>query len=113
MNANEIYIADQVLAGNMGEGWIDEAGAANAYAAFLESEYLAMATARFPGAEIEVEIDVQNASGCSRDAVVVGGDAIDWKAMSDLERDLCDSDFWSKWLDSDDAAKYLDEMSND
>lgn len=105
-----IRITDKVLRGNMGEGWKDETAAANAYAGFLESEYLALAQKRFPGAEIDVDVSVENAEGWSGDPAVfvTDGDEASMEIF-DLERDLADGEYWSKWLDSDDAAQYVSE----
>lgn len=101
-----IYISETILAGNMGEGWIDANDAAAAYAKFLECEYRALAEKRFSGVEVEIDVDVQqNASGWSRNAIVVG-DA-DELAMSDLERDIADTEYWTQWIESDDAAQYI------
>lgn len=105
-----IQITDKVLAGNMGEGWKDVADATRAYAAYLEAEYMALAKERFPGADIEVYVQVENnASGwCGNPLVITDGDNGSMDVF-DLERDLADLELWSKWMDSDDAAQYISE----
>jgi hypothetical protein len=105
-----ITITDTVLTGNMGEGWDDVYGAAAAYAAYLESEYLAAAKRRFPAAEVEVSVRIQNAGGCCGDPVVItNDDDLMGSEMADFERDLADCHYWQLWIDSDDAVQYIAE----
>lgn len=105
-----IQITDKVLTGNMGAGWTDEGDAASAYAEFLKSEYLALAQKRFPGAAVEVDVSVENATGWNGNPAVFVADGDEWSAeILDLERDLADGEYWSKWLESDDASQYISE----
>ena len=100
-----IQITDSVLVGNMGDGWKDDFEAASAYASYLSAAYRAAAAERFPGADINVDVHVQNAYGWCRDVQVIGdGDDV---GIGEFERDLADGRYWETWVNSDDAAQYV------
>lgn len=103
------FISDQVLAGNMGEGWRDENEAADAFASFLEGKYRSLANRYFPEAEVVVDVEVgRNASGASRPASYV---LINDDGESDYDRlfeDRCLSVgqvAWEEFCGSDQAAE--------
>ena len=91
----------------MGPGWSDEAEAANAYADYLADQYRNAAHKRFPGHEVDVSIEVQNATGWSGTPTVFG-DA-DTLEIAHFERDISDTEYWSQWCESDDAPQYLSD----
>jgi hypothetical protein len=66
-----VQIRGQVLSGNMGDGWRDEFETAKGFASYVEGKLREDARAYFgEDAEIKIDIDVQRASGCSRDLTV-------------------------------------------
>ena len=63
----KITINNQILAGNLGDGWKDNDEAADSLAVFTKQKYTEIIENEYPGAEINIEIDVAyNTSGCSR-----------------------------------------------
>src|SRR5574337_366269 len=101
-----ITITYQILAGNLGDGWDDELAAAYAYAEFVDGKYRAIAQDEFPGATIEINIDVQRASGCSRQVDVDSdqeGDLIAAEKLKD-RLDYLSSNFWDEFCSSEAAA---------
>ena len=86
----KIIVMEQIFSGNLGEGWDDEYETAKSYAAFLETKLTEEVHGRYPDAEVEVSVDVQHASGCSRDleVFVEGAGKMDFEIMSDLENVL-------------------------
>ena len=66
-----ITIRAQILDGNLGEGWPDNYAAAQALADFTREKWEAdLADLVEAGHDIEIEIDVRHASGCSRSVEV-------------------------------------------
>lgn len=103
----KIEIGDQILSGNLGDGWVSNNDAADAYAEWLSGRYESEARAMFPGAEIEIDVEVQhNASGSARN-VSVWIHGADCETERDLQTVLENTDYWSEWCESDDAAAYI------
>jgi len=76
----KITVSTQILSGNLGDGWADNNEAAQGFADFLRPKLEAEIADRYPGAEIEIDIDVQRkTSGCSRDLSVTVDGAEDAK----------------------------------
>jgi len=62
-----IRINNQILADNLGDGWKDNNHAADILAEFTKKRYREIIENEYPGAEINIEIDVAyNTGGCSR-----------------------------------------------
>ena len=62
-----ITIRAQILDGNLGDGWRDNYRAAQALSDFTRETWEGdLADLAEAGHEINIDIDVQNASGCSR-----------------------------------------------
>lgn len=108
-----VYINDQVLDGNLGEGWTDNYEAARAHAEYLRAEYLSEARELFgDDADIRISIDVQrNTSGTSR-GVSVSVRTDDEKMVERglaLEERLQDyqTHYWDTWVDSSEAENYI------
>ena len=102
----KITVTNQILAGNMGDGWKD--GAADAYGDFVAEKLRERVRELYPDADIVVETDIQNASGYSR-GIQVDSDDID--AVISLEDDLATVNHyaWDEWCNSDHSAEYGDE----
>ena len=67
----KITINNQILAGNLGDGWKDNDEAADSLAVFTKQKYTEIIEKEYPVAEIDIDIDVKyNTSGCSRTATV-------------------------------------------
>ena len=109
----KITVSRQMLSGNMGDGWNDDA--AQGYANFLEGRLEAEVKERYPEAEVEISIDVQNASGCSRE-LSVSVDPWDDERGCDIERDLeeslsCTEDkAWEDFCGGEGAEFYAEEV---
>lgn len=76
----KITISAQHLLGNDPEGF-----SASAWDSALEAEYRGIAEDYFPGAEIVVKIDSQNASGSSR-SVAIYFDDVDLETLDNSAR---------------------------
>lgn len=111
-----ITITTQILAGNLGDGWADNYAAAKALARFTEKTWRDdLADLVGAGHEVVVDIDVERASGSSRDMEVNVDKADDFDAEYDLEKKaesmLTDeSRMWDLFCGSEDAEEYV---SND
>jgi hypothetical protein len=109
----KITITDQILSGNMGDGWADQNDAAEGYAEYLTEKYRAEVLETYPDAEIEIDIDTgRNTSGCSRD-VDVDVDPYDEKIydiISTLTESLknVSAQAWDEWCGGD-GSDYFEE----
>lgn len=73
-----ITIDAQILTGNLGEGWEDERETANDLRKFSRDVWLSdCAEFIAAGHAVKINIDVQNASGCSREMSVCVSDSSD------------------------------------
>lgn len=107
-----IQISTQILAGNLGDGWADQNGAADALADYTRSIW-ADDVAEFiaAGHDVEIDIDVQhNTEGSSRDfSVDISGPMTDgdFDLMERVERSLTDeATIWERFCESDEANEY-------
>lgn len=75
----KIFITEQILSGNLGDGWVDDVKAAHALAEFFRPHYEALAIEHFPGSEILVRFEIQDACGVS------SGIAVEVEADDDPE----------------------------
>lgn len=104
-----ITIQAQILDGNLGEGWVDNNQAANALAEFTETVWNKdLAEFVEAGHEVEIEIDVQRASGCSREVSVLiddcDGDAIELEQAVEAAL-TSENTIWGQFCASDEAEE--------
>ena len=110
----KITITDQILSGNMGDGWADQNAAATAYADYLTDEYRAAVQAEFPAATIIVAIEAsRNTSGCGRD-LAISVDPWNDETAFEIENALTESlahvgsQAWDSWCGGD-GSEYFTE----
>lgn len=105
----KITITNQILSGNLGDGWNDQNDAAHAFADYIEEQWMSDISAVIDeGHEVEFEIDVQhNTCGCSR-GLSVDVDSISddgygmMQRVTDLLTDV--NQVWERFCDSDEAT---------
>lgn len=104
-----ITIQAQVLDGNLGDGWADNNKAAHALAEFTQAAWEAdCAEFLAAGHDVEIDIDVQRSSGCSRGVSVMVGGA-DEESIA-LERSVeaaltSENTIWERFCVSDEAEE--------
>jgi hypothetical protein len=109
----KITITDQVLSGNMGDGWTDQNEAAEGFAAYLTEAYRVDVLAAYPDAEIEIDVNTErNTSGYSRD-IDVSIDPYDedsFEIMESLTESLrnVSASAWESFCDGD-GEEYFEE----
>lgn len=109
----KITINDTILSGNMGDGWADQYEAAKRYAEYAAEKLAEVVREQYPGAEVETDFNVQNASGCSH-GLSVDVDTDDLDQKFEIENDLTDylnnyyDRVWSAWC-CDDGSEYFGE----
>jgi hypothetical protein len=107
-----IYITTQILDGNLGDGWVDNYAAAQGLAEYTEKTWRDE-LGGFAEHEIVISIDVENASGCSRDTCVsVRG--LDSEAAYDMEKQVSDTitdknTIWEWFCGSEEAREFFEE----
>lgn len=85
----KITVRTQILTGNLGDGWNDNRAVADAYAEFIRKQWLEDLAPYTETHEVEVSIDIQQASGSSAPLRVdVDGYGRDFEASIDLERTI-------------------------
>ena len=107
----KIYVNTQILSGNLGDGWNDQNGAADALGEYTEKTWLAdLSTVIADGHEVEISIDVQhNTEGASRD-VSVDVEPADYDQVQRVEGLLtAENTIWERFCESDEAAQYASE----
>lgn len=111
----KIYITDQILSGNMGDGWADECAAAHAYALYAEQQYVNTVQGLYQDAAVVVDIDVQcRTTGISREPSVVVEDVPhdeEYKVQSRVEDAIADLRVWDTWMDTPEAAQLAAPVS--
>lgn len=114
-----ITITTQILSGNLGDGWSDNFEAAKGLAEFTEKTWREdLVELETAGHEIVVDIDVERASGCSRDMSVNvdGEDDFDtaYALEQKVERMLTDeSRMWDLFCGSEAAEDYASDEYDD
>lgn len=107
----KITVKDQILSGNLGEGWADEHEAAVGLAKYYEEKLYEFVRAEYPEAEIIINMDVEYASGYSRGlAVYVTGTEDDYEIINRLEDLLprISENLWEAWCGGD-GSEYFGE----
>ncbi len=104
-----IIIQAQILDGNLGDGWADNNKAARALADFTRAQWEAD-TAEFmaAGHDVEIDIDVQRATGCGREVSVMVSGSDD--EASELEQAVeaaltPENTIWERFCASDEAEE--------
>jgi hypothetical protein len=104
-------IYTKILSGNLGDGWINEGKAAEAFGSFLKDRLETEARAFLEGiddADITAEVDVQkHSSGYSGELRVDGWDddgAINTMGLEDHLREV-QHEAWTAWLETEEAAE--------
>ena len=113
----KIQINDEILTGNLGDGWASQEDAAHALADYQDRTWREeLAAVEADGHEIEIGIDVERADGCSREwSVVVDPDLYsddECDVALDLEQRvralLTDPQrLWEQWCQSDESAEFV------
>jgi hypothetical protein len=105
---SKIIISDQILDGNLGDDWKDNAAAAHALAAYLERQWVEdLEGYTKAGHEVVIDIEVlENTSGACRPlSVLVADDSEDSPSELDIERELTDEgSLWEDFCCSEEAA---------
>lgn len=124
----KISVSETILSGNLfNETGYDEHQSAKNLAGLCENEYREILEREYPGAEIDVGVDVQYASGCGGELYVYveddDKDAKTWETEEHIKYLLDSNDIWQdRWdewaveltvddLDSDDVSWDGDEFS--
>jgi hypothetical protein len=103
----KITVREQIMSGNMGDGWDDNYEAANSYADFLAPILLEDVQEQYPDAEIVVALTVERMGGASR-GIVVDVDGVDepeqiFEVPDALAEMLVytEQDAWGKFCDAE------------
>ena len=59
----KITVRDQILTGNIGDGWADTYAAAKGWAKYYGAKLTEFINNEYPDAEIEIDIEVERATG--------------------------------------------------
>jgi hypothetical protein len=98
----QIIINDQILSGNLGDGWMDNSEAAEALSEYMESVWREELSG-YGDYDISINIDVQNAEGSSR---VMSVDCDDMETAQDVESLLSSSnDLWERFCKTERAME--------
>ena len=105
----KITVSDQILSGNLGDGWADEREAAKGLAKYYEEKLEAFVKSEYPEAEIIIDIEVQFASGCTRGLSVDVTDSEDDYEITNRLEDLLpriEEKLWKSWC-AGDGSEYF------
>lgn len=95
----EYYITEDILDGNMGDGWKNNYETACSFATFIEETYRNTIEQNWPGISVTFGIEVKkDTSGYTSGLSVVGDN---WEKANEIEEYLQRLDTWSEFLDSD------------
>lgn len=103
-----ITINDQILSGNLGEGWADNNVTAAGLAEFTRQTWLNdLAGVIADGHQVEIGIEViRNTDGCGRDLAVWADDV---ELEQRVEELLTDSNtIWERFCSSEEAENYFE-----
>ena len=98
----KITVRDQILTGNIGDGWADTYAAAKGWAKYYGAKLTEFINNEYPAAEIEIDIEVERATGYSRgmsvEVVDSGDDYGVTNRLEDILLRVADV-WWDEWCD--------------
>jgi len=100
----KITINDQILSGNLGDGWEDQYETAKGLANYYEDKLEEFVKSVYPDADITIDMDVEFASGYSRGlSVDVTDSEDDYGIMQQLGDCLAryEAKLWETWCGGD------------
>lgn len=113
----KILVADQILSGNLGEGWADENEAARGLAEYYTEKTVTYLKGEHPDAEIVAEFSVQrNTSGYSRGVyieVMNDNGTPDFSLADRIHEDISYrlNEWWESWC-AGDGSEYFAHGGN-
>ena len=106
----KFQITEHILLGNLGDWWKDNREAADAWADFIQPRFVSVITDKIPNAEVEVNFEIQSASGASRgvECYPMDDEAMesDWVGFEEALSSEATYG-WTEWSESEEAQDLM------